>query len=102
MKDSSTIRRYKVKENTIGPTVELSKAIGLTTSCMVEVFLRGQMGKNMKESMLTTKSKVLDAFIGQTDVFIEVNGLKANSMAKVNILIKMVKREKANGKMEKD
>ncbi len=69
---------------------------------MEKVFLPGQMAKDMRDRMLATKSKDLDASIGQMDVFTKDNGLKESSMAKVNTHTKTAKQEKVYGKMVRD
>ena len=64
------IKRYKVKENTIGQMVQLTKVIGKTTECMVKVFLPGLMETDILVNIFKTKSKALEAFIGLMGAFI--------------------------------
>jgi len=48
------------------------------------------------------KNMDMENLYGQMDVYIKVNGKMENNMVKVYILIKMVLKEKENGKKEKE
>jgi hypothetical protein len=61
-------------ESTSGLTDEAMKALGKTISSMDVALTNGQMAESMKESMLTTRNKVLVSTIGLTANVTKVNG----------------------------
>jgi len=60
--------------NTSGLTDAVMKVLGKTISSMDVALTNGQMAGSMKESMLTTRNKVLVSTIGLTANVTKVNG----------------------------
>ena len=69
--------------NIPGMTVELTKAIGRITICMVRESTSGQMGVNTKENISTTKNTDMEFTPTQMADLTKVTGQTENNMGKV-------------------
>jgi hypothetical protein len=78
---------------------ESIKEIGLWANLMDLDFSRGQMDKNIKDSMLMGKKKAKEPLLGLMAKFIEGVGSKVNNMEKVKLFL-TEHLQPENGNME--
>ena len=91
-----------VKESTLGMTVGSTRVNGELIKCTVRAPSAGVMAASISASTLTIRKKDTESLSGLINDVTEENGLTVNSMAKVLTLIKMVKKNMANGRREND
>ena len=76
------------------------KANGIREKWMDEVNHPGMMIAIMRENIQKTRSMALGYIIMGMESFIEGNGKMVNSMARVSLPLKMVKKRQGNGLKE--
>jgi len=102
MKGISLTTIFMVKESMNGLMEEDMKVTGRTIKCMVVVTSLGKMVEHMQEITEMTRKKVRELSTGLMEDNTLENGILANNMAEVNILLLKEKQRKENGKMERE
>ena len=88
--------------NIPGQMVEHMLVIGTKTSFTTKEFTPGLMEEFMKESITWIRNMDSVFIGGQMENVMQDSGVKVSSMAKVNLLMLMVKAELVSGRMESE
>jgi hypothetical protein len=91
-----------VRVTIAGRTVALSRASGKTTTCTAEVSTLGKMGASMRVSTSMTESTALVPTSGKMAASTLANGPTANSTERASTDMPMGRKEKADGKRERE
>ncbi len=99
---SSTRTTLRDKDSISGQMVAYIMVFGSIIKCTVKAFSRGLMAVATKEAMSRIRSRVTEPLSGPMARSTWVIGLMADSMAVEYISCPLVRKEKANGLMEKE
>ena len=98
---NSDIMRYQELVNTFGQMVKCMKASGKITKCMAEEHSYGEMVKGTKDSLCSTKEKVMVLSNGKTVESMKDNGKTVNNMELEYSRPRIIKLKRVNGLMAK-